>query len=59
MPAVRATGAVEISYGLPTHEAWEAELRGEIVLGGRNFTYSMSDLDRIRAGDEWIRIHRS
>ena len=25
---------MEISHGLPTREAWEAELRGEIVLGG-------------------------
>jgi len=33
-PRCGATDAVEISHGLPTREAWEAELRGEIVLGG-------------------------
>ena len=33
-PNCGSTDAVEISYGLPTHEAGEAGQRGEIVLGG-------------------------
>lgn len=33
-PSCGSTDAVEIAYGYPTTEAWEAEQRGEVVLGG-------------------------
>ena len=33
-PSCGSTDAVEIAYGYPSHEMWEAEQRGEIVLGG-------------------------
>lgn len=33
-PACGSRAAVEIVYGYPSAETWEAEQRGEVVIGG-------------------------
>lgn len=52
-PACKAKAGMNIEYGMPTEEAFEASQRGEIALGGCCIDDDSPERRCLKCGHEW------
>lgn len=58
-PKCKAKEGLNIEYGMPSYEAFEASQRGEIALGGCCIDDDSPERRCLKCGHEWRIVRRS